>query len=96
MKSQKLLYPILSAAIAGLVSAAQAYDIPAKKLECKKLSACYGVNACSGKGQCSSATHECGGQNSCKGAGWLAMPEEACLALKGGSLTPTEASQKKG
>ncbi|HKD41799.1 MAG TPA: hypothetical protein VKB87_16065 [Myxococcaceae bacterium] len=84
---------LLGAAVAGILAAvlpAQAQKIPAEKLKKMEVVPCYGVNSCKGAGQCSGVGHECAGENSCKGQGWLAIPKEACLAIEGGSLTPTK------
>lgn len=50
--------------------------------------ACYGVNACKGKGVCGAKGHSCAGENSCKGHGFLKVEsKDACLKMEGGSLT---------
>ncbi len=50
---------------------------------------CYGVNACKGTGDCGGKGHSCAGKNACKGQGYKSVEsKEACLAIKGGSLTP--------
>jgi uncharacterized membrane protein len=91
-KTEKLV----SAAMAGLLGAA-VLAAPGSA-EGKKghkglvLAPCYGINKCSGHGQCSGKGHECAGKNSCKGQGWIKVPKEACEDIQGGSLTkPTEA-----
>jgi uncharacterized membrane protein len=84
---------LLGAAVAGILAAAlpaQAQKIPAEKLKKMDVVPCYGVNSCKSSGQCSGIGHGCAGENSCKGQGWLAIPKEACLAIQGGSLTPTK------
>ncbi len=83
---------LLGAAVAGLLAAAaQAHADPIPKDKVKRMAVvpCYGVNSCKGQGQCAAAAHACAGQNSCKGEGWLPIPKESCLAIPGGSLTPT-------
>lgn len=82
---------LVKAAMAGLVGAAM-FAVPAhaakkEKKITKEVVKCYSVNSCSAKGQCGQAGHECAGKNSCAGQGWLYMPKDSCLALKGGSLT---------
>jgi hypothetical protein len=44
---------------------------------------CAGINACSGKGACSSATNSCSGQNGCKGKGWVKASAKDCKAKHG-------------
>ncbi|HVE15064.1 MAG TPA: DUF2282 domain-containing protein [Elusimicrobiota bacterium] len=92
---------LLNAAVAGLMGAAvvaapamAAKDGKMKKGDAEKNVKCYGVNKCSGLGKCGQAGHECAGKNTCKGAGWLMMPKDSCLAIEGGSLTP-KAEEKK-
>ena len=46
---------------------------------------CHGINACKGKGECGSKTHDCGGKNACKGQGWIKMTKKDCDA-KGGQF----------
>jgi hypothetical protein len=43
---------------------------------------CEGLNACKGKGACSSAKNACAGQNACKGAGYVLLPKAECDAAK--------------
>ncbi len=88
---------LLGAAVAGLVGAAgaaKADPIPKEKLEKMDVVACYGVNTCKAKGQCSSATHGCAGLNDCRGTGWLPIPKESCLAI-GGSLAAPPVKAKR-
>ena len=49
---------------------------------------CYGANKCKGTGACGGVGHSCAGKNECAGKGWTMEPKEACLAMKGGRLTP--------
>lgn len=45
---------------------------------------CEGVNKCSGKGACKSATNDtCAGKNKCAGKGWVKKTEAECKAEKG-------------
>jgi hypothetical protein len=44
---------------------------------------CQGVNSCSGKGSCHSASNSCAGKNGCKGKGWVEMSEKDCKAKNG-------------
>lgn len=95
MRSMSKMF--LGAAVAGILGAAANAradeQIPAEKLKDMPVVPCYGVNSCKARGQCSGAHNQCAGQNGCRGRGWLAVPKEACLAIKGGSLTPIK---KKG
>lgn len=43
---------------------------------------CEGVNACKGKGACSTAKNACAGQNVCKGTSYLLLPKAECDAAK--------------
>ena len=85
---------LVRAAMAGLVGAAliaaPAQAAKKAKKNMQEVVKCYGVNSCSGKGKCGGpgAGHECAGKNSCAGQGWLFMPQDSCLSIKGGSLTP--------
>jgi hypothetical protein len=47
---------------------------------------CYGINACSGKGACATATNACAGHNSCKGQGWLPTKSAEECEAKGGTV----------
>ncbi|MDB4989299.1 MAG: hypothetical protein JWN04_4477 [Myxococcaceae bacterium] len=51
---------------------------------------CAGINACKGKGACSSAKHACSGKNTCKGKGWVETTAKEC-ADKGGHVEPPAA-----
>jgi hypothetical protein len=54
---------------------------------------CVGGNACSGKGECGTATHDCAGKNKCKGQGWvMAGSAEECVKMGG----KPEGAEKKG
>ena len=44
---------------------------------------CSGVNACKGKGECSSAKNACAGTNECKGKGVIATTAKECKDKKG-------------
>jgi uncharacterized membrane protein len=73
----------LAAAAALLVLNATAPVAPAAAADKVK---CFGVNACKGQSDCSTAGNACAGQNACKGQGYLMMEEDECLE-KGGKLT---------
>ena len=51
------------------------------------LGQCHGVNACEGKGDCSSKTHDCAGENSCEGKGWIKMSMADCEKIKDSAWT---------
>ena len=60
---------------------------------------CAGVNQCSGKGACSTASNTCAGKNACKGQGWIEVESAKVCSEKGGTLVTTEAPmgmEKKG
>jgi len=48
---------------------------------------CAGINECSGKGACASASNGCAGKNDCKAKGWIEIDggESACTT-KGGTV----------
>ena len=48
---------------------------------------CYGINKCSGTGDCGGKGHSCHGKNACKGQGYLELDKEDCLRIEGGRLT---------
>lgn len=48
---------------------------------------CYGINECSGKGACHTASHACAGKNSCKGKGWVLKTQQECESA-GGKVKP--------
>jgi hypothetical protein len=73
---------LVAAAVAGLFASAVPAIASAK--DSGKVH-CAGVNGCSGKGGCKSATNECKGKNGCKGKGWISMSEEDCKK-KGGTV----------
>lgn len=52
---------------------------------------CSGINDCSGKGACASATNSCAGKNQCKGKGWIEIDggEIACTN-KGGTIVKAD------
>lgn len=74
---------LVAASVAGLFASVVPLAASADKAgdEVK----CSGVNACSGKGACSSATNACAGKNGCKGKGWMKMSSKECKK-KGGKV----------
>jgi uncharacterized membrane protein len=58
-----------------------------EKAEGAKTVKCYGINSCSGKGECGApdGSHDCAGKNSCKGKGWVKASEKDCKE-KGGKI----------
>jgi hypothetical protein len=55
---------------------------------------CSGINACKGKGACSSATNGCSGQNSCKGKGWVEASAKECKDKKGAVVADKKEEKK--
>ena len=70
---------LTAAGTASMVSNAQAEG-----------TACYGINACKGTGECGGKGHSCAGKNECAGKGYLKLDKDTCLKIKGGRLTPEE------
>ena len=85
---RKLDKVMLGAAIAGILSGAMAGPVSAADKKSDDV-ACWGVNACKGKGSCGGkeADHGCGGKNACKGKGWVQVTKEVCDQL-GGTANP--------
>jgi hypothetical protein len=54
---------------------------------------CVGINACKGKGACSSASNGCSGQNGCKGKGWVEASAKECKDKKGTVLADKDAKK---
>lgn len=79
---------LLASAVASLlaVNAAVAADDAAKGAG--EPVHCYGINKCKGTGDCSGKGHACAGHNSCAGKGHINLPQDVCLRIKGGHLTP--------
>ena len=80
----KLTGAALAMAVAGLAatSGAIASDKKSDKVE---MAHCYGVNACKGHNDCTTAENGCAGSGSCKGHGYLVIPTKACGDI-GGTL----------
>ena len=77
----------IAASVAGLMMTGAAIVAPTAFAEDV---GCYGVNNCKGTGACKGSVTGCAGKNACKGQGKIHIAsKEACLAMKGGSLTPT-------
>lgn len=49
---------------------------------------CYGVNACKGQSDCSTASAGCKGENTCKGKGFLSMTPAQCKKAGGTMKEP--------
>ena len=83
---------LLASAVAGLLAvgaAATAHATDAGSGATATKVKCYGANACAGQGACAGAGHACAGKNACAGQGVVETPsKDACLAMKGGRLTP--------
>ena len=75
---------VLASAVAGLVLSGSVSANASDKAETKTVK-CAGINACSGKGECAGAGHDCGRKNECKGKGWMKTTAEECKE-KGGSV----------
>jgi len=74
---------LIAAMAAGIFSAGA--PLVASAADAAKVH-CTGVNSCSGKGSCHSASNSCAGKNGCKGKGWMEMSEKECKD-KGGKVT---------
>jgi len=74
---------LMAAAIAGLalgaVAAHEGED------HSKDKGKCFGINSCTGKGQCATKEHTCAGMNTCKGKGWIKLTKAEC-EKKGGKF----------
>jgi len=81
--------------VAGLLLAvtprAHADDKTAKADKVK----CSGINACKGKGACTTASNGCAGQNSCKGRGWIEATAKECKDKKGTVVADKKDDKKK-
>jgi hypothetical protein len=55
---------------------------------------CSGINACKGKGACSTASNGCGGQNACKGKGWIEATAKECKD-QGGTVVAEKDTKDK-
>jgi len=64
-----------------------ASGIEGDKGDTDKTVKCYGINSCSGKGECGApdGSHDCAGKNSCKGKGWVKTSAKECKE-KGGEI----------
>jgi hypothetical protein len=88
---------VLASAVGALFASGQARaetkTLPKPK-ELTKEVHCAGVNSCSGKGSCASASNGCAGQNSCKGKGWVPASAQECKAKGGKVLADADAKGK--
>lgn len=57
--------------------------------------ACFGINACKGRGACSTAFNGCTGQNQCKGKGYLRVTAKECASQGGVPLEGSPADPAK-
>ncbi len=83
---------LIAASMAGLLTAASlavTQTAQAKDKDTDEV-ACYGINACKGKGDCGGKGHSCAGKNECKGKGYVEVHKDKCLKISGGSLTPVD------
>ncbi|MFV2056686.1 MAG: hypothetical protein ACC707_09475 [Thiohalomonadales bacterium] len=59
--------------------------------------ACWGINSCKGKTDCTTAFNACNGKNECKGKGFLNVASaEVCKEKGGVPLKGSKADPKKG
>jgi len=86
MNAKKLTGLALATAAAGIFAAATMAPASAAKHEADEKVRCDGINACSGKAECKTATNECKGQNSCKGQGWVLVSAKECTDKGGKAL----------
>jgi hypothetical protein len=75
----------IAVAVAGLVTAMSPSFVQAQSGQTDKKIRCAGINACKGKGACSTAKNSCSGKNACKGQGWASVTEKECKD-KGGTV----------
>jgi len=89
MSAKSILIATTAAALflTGAVPAAAAEHEGTEKVPCQ------GLNACKGKGSCSSAENACAGMNTCKGHG-VTMATEAECKQKGGTVVPEKHRMK--
>lgn len=82
---------LLTASVLGLLAVTSVVSVTPLALAGGEI-ACYGVNKCKGTGECGGKGHSCAGKNACKGQGYIKVEsKDACLGMKGGSLTPLAA-----
>ena len=86
MKSRSLKGLVVAAGVIGLLGTGFAFSGDGEKGEAKMVK-CYGINSCSGKGECGApdGSHDCAGKNECKGKGWVKATAEECEE-KGGEI----------
>ena len=85
---------VMTASVAGLLAAAATGLATHASAQYDEMgggegkTACYGINACKGNGDCGGPGHSCRGKNECRGHGYLDLEKETCLRIQGGRLTP--------
>lgn len=86
---------LLGAAVAGIMGVALASP-PASAKDRKRTGdvMCWGVNQCGGHAHGCMGKGSCAGKNGCKGQGWLAMPQDSCENIEGGSPAPSRKAEK--
>ena len=83
-------HALIAASVAGLmVAATMAVSQTAQAADKDGKVPCYGINKCSGTGDCGGKGHGCAGKNECGGKGYINLTKEDCLRIKNGSLTPS-------
>ncbi len=80
---------MVAAGVVGLLASGYglAGGTSGEQAEGSKSVKCYGINSCSGKGECGApdGSHDCAGKNTCKGKGWVKTSEKECKE-KGGKI----------
>jgi hypothetical protein len=68
-----------------------------EKGEDAKMVKCYGINSCSGKGECGApdGSHDCAGKNSCEGKGWVKTTAADCEE-QGGEILEDKKKDDEG
>ena len=79
----------VATAVVGMLAAGSGTVMSGEKAAKEhKTVKCYGINGCSGKGECGApdGSHDCAGKNSCKGKGWVKAESEKECKEKGGEV----------
>jgi len=87
MNGKKLMGLAVATAVVGMLAAgSNLVRSGEESAETEKTVKCYGINECSGHGECGApdGSHDCAGKNSCKGKGWVKVAtEEECTEAGG-------------
>lgn len=85
---------LLAASVAGILTAAGTVMLsPTAQAQETQTVHCYGINKCSGTGDCGGKGHSCAGKNGCESQGYLDLSEKNCLRIQGGRLTEEPAAE---